>query len=230
MNILGSIYIVDQPHINVLLSQLASTPPPSCGGKVLCMDMDETQDEIEKMFPDHTVKATLFCPPPSAMYKEIDGDQEGFITDYNNYLDYDNAVQDYIAAMLYFMHTGGNITLYSPAVISDGATWLNTLMIFFYTRYGIVIGTETTPSSYDDKYDAEIATFLYEKGHMDVIDYCNSYPNNYFPDARVADKVYFELAHIAGPYENPQEVYTRIANNVINYGVPILRPAVTFLD
>jgi hypothetical protein len=90
--------------------------------------------------------------------------------EYNDYLEHDDSVQEFIATMLLFLHAGGQVLLYSPAMLEDGAGWLNTLMIFFYTRYGITIGTPTNEFSYDPTYDGIVAEMLYNKGYIDVFD------------------------------------------------------------
>lgn len=228
MNILGSMYIFDASGFDILTKQLSVCPPPQGAlrpGTCVCMDMDETTDDLERMFPLHTMKATLFCPPPSTMIKEIDGDAEGFIMEYNDYLEHDDSVQEFIATMLLFLHAGGQVLLYSPAMLEDGAGWLNTLMIFFYTRYGITIGTPTNEFSYDPTYDGIIAEMLYNKGYIDVFDYCNSTPNNV-----PSSKALYELSRFCGPGETPIEVYNRIKMNVMYNGVPIMKPGVIFME
>jgi len=233
MNIIGSMYIMDASGMNALVHQLSVNPPPRgilSGGTIICMDMDETTDDLERMFPEHCTKATIFCPPPSVMIKEIDGDGEGFIIDYNDYLEHDETVQEFIATMLLFLHVGGQVLLYSPAMLNDGAVWLNTLLLFFYTRYGITIGTPTNEFSYDPNYDATIIDLLYSKNCINVFDYCNGYPDPTIPSINLIDKVYYELSHFCGPGENPRDLYQRIKMNVIAYGVPILKPGVIFME
>ena len=232
MNIIGSMYIMDATGIDAIVHQLSTNPPPRgilAGGRVICMDMDETQDDLEKMFPEHCTKATIFCPPPSVMMKEIDGDGEGFIMEYNDYLEHDETVQEFISTMLLFLHVGGQILLYSPALLDDGAVWLNTLLLFFYTRYGITVGTPTNEFSYDPSYDATIIDLLYARDCINVFDYCNGYPDMN-PSISLANKAYYELSHFCGPGEDPAMVYYRIKSNVMKYGVPILKPGVIFME
>ena len=178
MNIIGTMFLVDEANMNVLRNNLMSFPPPGGGlatGTMLCIDMDDSDDSIEQQFPLHAQKGTLLCPPPSALYKEIDGDQEGFIMEYNMYLDNDPSVQDFIASMLLYLHIGGHILLYTPTPIDSDAIWLNTLQLFFYTRYGITIGTGINcPSSYDPSFDIKIANMLFAKSYMEVLDFIYS--------------------------------------------------------
>ena len=112
MTILGSIYIMDANHLETTKHNLSIYLPPKAGpgpNRILCMDMDETSDELEQLFPDKAMKATLLCPPPLAMYKEIDGDQEGFIRAYNEYLEYVRKNDNfYFSNILYIKNTFGN--------------------------------------------------------------------------------------------------------------------------
>jgi len=236
MNILGTITILDEPHIDLLKYSLMTNPPPTSGnipvGTVLCMDMDDADNMIEMWFPDHALKATLLCPPPNAMCKEIDGDEEGFIQAYNEYLEYDDSVQDFISSMLLLLHTGGNIILYSPSYISDCPIWLNTLMLFFFTRYGITIGTsaENGPA-YDTRYDSVIATALYRRGYMNVFDfiYSNGCDNPLLLPGDIRDRLWHDLLPMCTPNEeNPDMLYCLMLNTFLATGVPTTRPAIWF--
>lgn len=233
MNIIGTIYLVDEPNIDVLKRNLMNIPPPGgrlATGTIMCMDMDETDNMLELWFPEHCQKATLLCPPPLAMYKEIDGDLEGFIQAYNEYLDYDESVQDFIASMLLYLHIGGDILLYTPSHIEDDAIWVNTLVMYFFTRFGITIGTSATnQAAYDPRYDSVVAVFIYSKGLMDVFDFVNSYLNPY-PDPSIVERLCMDLSRFCGPGDNPMELYDSMITSLTCYGTPLLRPAVVFGD
>ena len=233
MNIIGTLFVIDAPHIDLLKYQLANNLPPMgllTGNRLLCMDMDETTEELEKEFPDHCMKATILCPPPIAMYKEIDGDQEGFIQAYNEYLEYDDSVQEFIATMLYFMHIGGNILLNIPSYLEDEPIWVHTLMMFFYTRYGISMGImDQSYFSYDDKYDDIIITLLYQKKMVDVFDFinCNTNPYPTFPPI-LYNQIIDDLMVFSGPDNNPIDLYTLMKESYITTGIPITKPVVYF--
>lgn len=231
MNIIGNIYMMDEPHIDVLKRELALNPAPGGGlatGTMLCIDMDETTDQLEQMFPYHCQKGTLLCPPPKILYKEIDGDQEGFVQDYYAYLDYDEAVQDFVASMLLFLHIGGNIRMYTPSFIEDDSIWLNTLILFFFTRYGITIGTGADrPFSYDSRYDGHIANFMYSKGIMEIFDYVNSCTELIAP-FEFQDKICQDLLPYCSVEENPLEVFAHMRYSLTQQGKPITKPALIF--
>lgn len=235
MNIIGTIYLVDEHHVNVLQNNLMRYAPPGGGlatGTMMCIDMDDADDSIEKAFPMHAQKGTLLCPPPSALYKEIDGDQEGFIMDYNMYLDTDASVQDFIASMLLYLHIGGHILLYSPTPIDSDAIWLNTLQLYFYSRYGITIGTgESSPFSYDPKYDSYIASLLFSKNYMEVLDYLYAVAGKTFDPMsgmNLTEKALYELIPYCGPNENPMNLLTYIQSNILMGYPPAYKPAVMF--
>lgn len=234
MTILGTVYIIDPTQIDLLIHNLSTNLSPATGigpNRLLCMDMDETSDDLEKDFPDHCIKATLLCPPPIAMYKEIDGDQEGFIRAYNEYLEYDSSVQEFITSMLYFLHTGGNIILRIPAYLEDDPIWVHTLIIFFYSRFGITIGTSPqNPFNYDTNYDNVIITLLYQRKMVDVFDFINSNTNifpNGFP-AELYNQIVDDLMIFSGPNNDPMELYEFIKRNYLETGIPIIKPAIYF--
>ena len=220
MNIIGTMFLVDEANMNVLRNNLMSFPPPGGGlatGTMLCIDMDDSDDSIEQQFPLHAQKGTLLCPPPSALYKEIDGDQEGFIMEYNMYLDNDPSVQDFIASMLLYLHIGGHILLYTPTPIDSDAIWLNTLQLFFYTRYGITIGTGINcPSSYDPSFDIKIANMLFSKSYMEVLDFIYSVGANSITmiTGDLLSKVLYELEPYCYPGDNPMDLLYFLHNNL----------------
>lgn len=234
MNIIGTMFLVDEANMNVLRNNLMSFPPPGGGlatGTMLCIDMDDSDDSIEQQFPLHAQKGTLLCPPPSALYKEIDGDQEGFIMEYNMYLDNDPSVQDFIASMLLYLHIGGHILLYTPTPIDSDAIWLNTLQLFFYTRYGITIGTGINcPSGYDPSFDIKIANMLFAKSYMEVLDFIYSVGANSITmiTGDLLSKVLYELEPYCYPGDNPMDLLYFIRNNLLMGGPPAYKPAVMF--
>lgn len=234
MNIIGTMFLVDEANMNVLRNNLMSFPPPGGGlatGTMLCIDMDDADDSIEQQFPLHAQKGTLLCPPPSALYKEIDGDQEGFIMEYNMYLDNDPSVQDFIASMLLYLHIGGHILLYTPTPIDSDAIWLNTLQLFFYTRYGITIGTGINcPSSYDPSFDIKIANMLFAKSYMEVLDFIYSVGANSITmiTGDLLSKVLYELEPYCYPGDNPMDLLYFIHNSLLMGGPPAYKPAVMF--
>lgn len=232
MLLTGTMYIIDEPHIDVLKNNLMRMPPPGAAlnpNTVICMDMDETDNMLEVWFPEHCQKATILCPPPSAMYKEIDGDSEGFINEYNDYLDYDSTVQEFIVSMLMYLSYGGNIILYTPSHLEDDALWTNTLLLYFFTRFGITIGTGIdTPYAYDIRYDGHIADILYVNNYMNLSKYLAfSDPLSRSPEAD--RKLRMELAPMAGPGVDPMTIYYDAKNLMMaTGGVSLLKAAVTF--
>lgn len=234
-NILGTIYLMDEDCIDVLRKNLTTMPPP--GGfpdpkaTILCIDMSDEDDHLEKWFPHHTQKGTLLLPPPSALYKQIDGDQEGFITEYNNYLDNDQSVKDFVATMLYYMHIGGNILLYTPTEINSGAVWINVLELWFYSRYGITMGTAPdAPFFYDQNYDYIVANELYTcLGMMSALDFV------YSVDADLSkvtpanmQRLYQDLQPLVMEGEDPFSILYFIRGNLLSGYPPAYKPAVVF--
>lgn len=235
MNIIGTMFLVDEAHMDVLQSNLSSMAPPGspvpAGNTMLCIDMSDDDNRIEQWFPNHTQKGTLLTPPPSALYKQIDGDQEGFIVEYNNYLDNDQSVRDFVASMMYFLHVGGHILLYSPTELDSGAIWLNTLQLWFYTRFGINIGTGAqSPFTYDQNYDYIVANELYGRlGAMNVLDFVYSIAADITKvDPMNMQKFYQEMEPFVMAGEDPFSILQFIRINLLTGGSPAYKPAVMF--
>ena len=233
MLLLGTLNLMDEPHMDLLQYQLSTHVPPAPGiiqNTVMCMDLDETSTELEDKFPNHTQKATLLLPPPAAMMKYVDGDQEGFIEEYNLYLEYESSVQEFISSMIYFMYMGGNVLLYAPVCMDDDTIWINTLQLFFFTRYGISIGTSAEhPYAYDQNYDSVVNNLLYSKDYIDIFSY--TYNSTYsMPSSEVWDKAVRDLMTIGGPESNPVEIFGMIKASpcTSGNGVAVVRPALYF--
>ena len=233
MNIIGTMYLVDEPNIDVLKNALSTMPPPNTPGvpiknTIMCLDLDEGDNMLELWFPDHCQKATILCPPPLALYKEIDGDMEGFINEYNYYLEMDSAVQEFIASILFYSHHGGSTIIYIPCHMEDDSLWVHTLTSFFLTHYGISIGGLKYQFSYDPTFDNTIAAFLYTMGWMDIYDYAISSPSQLIPSLYIKQKIIEDLGPIAGPDVDPLELYSYMRYAMARTGNLILKPAVTF--
>lgn len=233
MILYGTLNIIDEPHIELLQMHLANNLPPIPGRAIrntlMCIDMDETSTTLEEMFPNHTQKATLLLPPPVAMMKYVDGDLEGFIEEYNYYLDNEPSVQEFIASIIYFIYMGGNILMYAPVCMDDDTIWLNTLQLFFFTRYGITIGTSQEHKyAYDENYDREINNLLYARDYINIFDY--TYNSAYeMPSMEVWDKAARDLMAIGGPESNPVDTFNMIKiSPYTNGGIAVTRPALIF--
>jgi hypothetical protein len=230
----GTMYLIDEQHIDVLKNNLMTMPPPMGGriyGSVLCLDMDETSDDIEQMFPMHTQKATLLTPPPIAMQYYVDGNAEGFIEQYNYYLDFEESVQEFICSMLFYMHMGGNILLYCPQCLDDDSIWLNTLQVFFYTRYGITTGTSAEHRyQFDMNYNDAVNNLLYSKGFISIIEYINETSNLAGPGqpgSLIWNKAMIDLPRIGGYDVNPIDTYLYIKHRGLS-GRPFSVPGLSF--
>lgn len=218
--LLGNLYLAED--INFVRTVLSD--PMS---RTICMSMDEADDTLEREFPNLVQKSTILCPPPSAIYKEVDGDSEGFINDYLYYLG-SPSVMDFFAAMLYYMHTGGNVLIYIPEYTED-SIWVNILCNFMSSNFGIIAGSSAEKSYYyNSEYDYNVLMILYDYGYMSIFEFIASYPYQVLePDMKfvgVYDKVMTELKPFSTK-EGPSELFYRLRTNILNGSSPILKPA-----
>lgn len=217
--------MIDEPHVDIIRMELSEPP---IGPGVLCLNMNEGDMTLEQEFPDRCQTATILLPPTEALIKEIDGDQEGFINIYNEYLSSEDIMQ-FITAMIYFLHIGGKILIYTPADLDTDAILTNTLIIYFYTRFGISIGTsEKNGFDYDARYDGVIADLLYQYDRLNVFEYINL-SGPFTPSPEVQNKILYDLTPYCDPYDpDPLELYRIMKNSLLLDGQPITKPAVMF--
>lgn len=198
--------IVDAQHIDVIQSNIQYP-------NTLCLDFDEQDDMLHLCFKNKCEKAIMLNPPPVAMHAYIDGNYQEFVDIYNYHLDNNEAAQMMISQIIYGLFTGINYLLYVPCFLEDDSIWINTFMMYFYTRFGITIGTsENSPFMYDQSRELDIANFLYLKKWINAIDYINCTGYNQ-PDPRISDKLYSDLSQMY-PSNNPIDVYNQLVYNI----------------
>jgi len=222
MVISGTIYLIDENGIGILRNTLLN---PVTGPRTVVFNMDDTSKELEEQFPQQATAATVLAPAPDAIYCEIDGDHEGFINLYYQYLE-SEAPSLMIASILTLLHKGFDVLLYTPALVEEDSIWTNTLIMNFYTRFGITIGTDAEHSfEYNPQYDPINAVYMYSKGFIDVFDFINSYGNGY-PPFEIMDRLQSDLYQFSnkGDY---MDFYWLIRRNA-NMGYPSLKAAVSF--
>jgi hypothetical protein len=152
----GTLFITDSKD---LIS--AAVFDPNKRQRCMVLDLDETSDELKSMFPNDAIKGTVLLPPPSAIFLQIDGDQEGFIFDYEMYLR-SNDVVDYISTIIFMIYSGINTLIYIPSY-SEDSVWVNVLLGFFEKEFGIHIGTSVTNGfSYNGTQDHYISNLMYD--------------------------------------------------------------------
>lgn len=223
MNILGTMYLADNVDFvrNTIMNPNRFT---------ICMDTDETDNILEEQFPNNCQKSTILCVPPKVIYMEIDGDHEGFIREYNLYLESPD-VTEFIAGMLAHMHRGYNhdILIYIPD-FSEDSVWVNVLMTNIFSRFGITIGTSAQNSfKYDPTYDNVVADTMYMYGYTDIYDYTASTTHDVPPYALI-NKVRYDLAPYTEPGHDPIETFNQIKMYQNTLGVPIIGSAIQMIQ
>jgi hypothetical protein len=101
--------------------------------------------------------------------------------------------------------------------------------MFFYTRYGITIGTSAQNGfMYDQNYDNVISDILYKRKMIDVMDYINSTTYYPYPPLDTYGQVMQDLSFFAGPGENPYETFLFVKNSFLQNGIPVIKPGLIF--
>lgn len=160
----GKLMLADNKSFGLFREAMYMSPT------MICLDMDEEPNQLINMFPQRYQKFTLLCPPPSIMYKAIDGDEAGFAEEYDKYLE-SKECRELILVILKFLSIGGQGIMYIPE--TDDLIWVNQLLIHLFTNYGLSVGTTDRPFMYDARYDDPNSILLYTNDLMNTIEFLN---------------------------------------------------------
>lgn len=146
---------------------------------VKILDLDEFGKYLDYRNPN-VIKSTCLLPQPEAVMAEIDGDPERFRLLYMEYLKSD-VVMDFVTVILAALHKGINFIIFVPEM-SEDSVWVVQLLMYFYTTYGIKIGTsETDNYAYDERYDSSNALLMYMGGFIDPYVFLTCYVDPIYP-------------------------------------------------
>lgn len=218
----GSLYLTDNKDLIC-----KSITDPMKIQKSMALSMDEQSSELENMFPGYVMKATILLPPPSAVFREIDGDYRGFIDEYVGWLNSEMVV-DYISSILLMIYQGINTMIYIPS-FSEDSVWVNTLLEYFEKTYGLHIGTSAENGfRYDNAYDAGVLNTMYYRNCINELQYLAGLPP-YYNDIppQIWSKLTFDLMKYGGRDEDIMSVYNRIRRDS-NANHSVVVPAVVF--
>lgn len=170
MFIKGSLYIAND--INIVNNAMVLP-----NNKTL--DLDEFGKILDQNNPN-VVRSTCLLPPPNAIIAEIDGDHEQFVSTYRSYLCMD-VISDFISVIIQAMHLGTNFIMFIPEM-SEDSVWVNELILYFMTQYGIKIGTSPTDVfAYDERATSQNALLLYMYGYIDPYEFLFYYTEPIYP-------------------------------------------------
>lgn len=220
MIIPGTLYLTDSKEL-----VYQSITNPTNVQRCMVIDLDEQSNELEEAFPRDAVIGTALLPPPSAVFREIDGDHDGFVEEYLLSLRSEN-VMDYISSVLLMVYSGINTLIYVPC-FSEDSVWINILLTFFETDFGFHIGTSATNGfAYDSTKDINVLNTMFLYNCIDVLSYLRDIPPYYnnHPPFLVA-KISRELSMYCGD-DNPSKAYYEYMN--ILQKNPRAMPAVIF--
>jgi hypothetical protein len=125
----GAIYITEDINV-VNTADLRTT-------KII--DLDEDSEMINN---PSVIKGVCLLPPPEAKIAEVDNNEQLYDMAYFNSL-MENYQQHFVAALLAYLYTGGNLIIYLPEM---GYTYTKEKLIqMFWKMYGIHIGEIGNP-------------------------------------------------------------------------------------
>ena len=162
----------------------------------------------EPLFEGHQnrVSATILLPPTQAIIADADDDIQTFQSLYYQYLISDE-VTEFISLIFFVLHTGINIMIYIPKEDVKSLDYVSFLLGFMMNNYGIQIGTESIPFSFNPNYITVISDMLYLNNLIDYADMITSFPVQSMSDMSIS-KLYMDI--------NPYSRFDNI-NDMRNY-------------
>lgn len=167
MNIFqGTMYVVDSER--VILGCINAAP--YLNHVVLNVSENKDEDISQSPYLQGIVQdSTILCPPPSAVYMEIDGNTNGFIDCYREYL-YSPEVRSFILMALFGMYRGMRLYLYLPEFTNE-SIWIGVLIGHLKDVYGIDVGLIGKKFAFDDQYSEDILCEWYARNFIDVFEF-----------------------------------------------------------
>lgn len=223
----------DPELIHTILIDLVN--PESMNTLIFTMDdnvFDDPDTAFLKNCKDRVCGAGILLPPPNIMLGCIDNEmtEQETIQAYMEYLRSPDII-DYVSVMMRAMMCGVNILVYTRAFPID-SVFMTTLITYFQSEYGILIGTDKDhPSMYNNRYDVENACKMYLRNYINPVEFFICIPFDILPqDPMVIQKLAVDFAHCYGPGETLLS-YIQTVRQGILYGVNPLKakPAFHFL-
>ncbi len=201
----GSLYLAnDRDFVCNSIARAAN------GQRIMALDMDEQDSFLIDNFPGYVVKATILLPPPTAVFKEIDGDADGFIAEYLDWLKSD-MVTEYLSSILLMVYDGINTFIYIPS-FSEDSIWINVFLDFMRNTFGLNIGTSAQNGfKYDNNFDTFVMNMMYYYNCINELQYLSGLPTYYLDiPPQIWAKLSFDLLKYGSKGENPSDIYRRI--------------------
>ena len=159
--------------------------------------LDDTTSNLERSFPNNTISLPILLPTRSALEKEIDGDRNGFIREYSQWLDCSETVKGNISAIILALSRGIHVLFVIPYYEPD-SLWINQLCQFFLIRYGIHIGSidGNIPFNVNNSIDNQInlSNRLYIDNIIDCTTFIASLPELKITDNFVYQKLQWDIS------------------------------------
>lgn len=178
----GSLYVTNDPQLVLNSAKDYS---------IICIsgETDEYQSLIQAT---NASIATILLPSYDAVMMELDGNVEGFIGSYFNYLS-SKEPSMFINLILRAIYNGTNVLLYLTKEESR-MNYINVFAKYFADVFGITIGSETTQYIFNPAYLPIIFDTLYLNDLMTTAEYIKYFPNTVIVNPMTATKAAMELS------------------------------------
>lgn len=137
-------------------------------------------DNVDPKYENILLNGTLLMPPYEAISARLEGDMQTYNITYNNYLASDFIIA-YLAIFVKLLYSGTNIILYMSK--DSYEMYYKTLYDFILFNFGISIGDEQTPPTFNTNYIPQICNLLYLNDvYFTFEEYMKWYPLTQIPD------------------------------------------------
>lgn len=115
--------------------------------------------ELNMNLPKTFISFGALLPPYDALNAEIDGDTQAYAYIYENYLNSNQVTYEIFASILVALYSGVNMLIYIEE--GDNLSHLDFLLQYMQVKFGITVGTDVCPFTYNPMYDSYISMILY---------------------------------------------------------------------
>lgn len=186
------------------------------GSKVLFIgDPTAEQDFIQRF---NMIVAMPLVPDYNIMSKDIEGEFGAFDIEYDNMLSEEPAAQ-FFAAIITAMFKGFNVVLYFPKCCL-GLRYVNNLLFYIQSQFGIIAQTKTTKYMYIESFDGFNVALMYANNTINGYEFLLYFSGQM--DIYLAKKLIYELKPFA---KNPNDInsyletLTEYRNFILSTGV-----------
>lgn len=204
----GTLNIITDPQL-IMQSTVGS---PNIKVLVISGNMNESDQFIQAT---NASLVSVLLPPPSASMMEMDGNIQGYLESYYEYLNSGHAFM-FVCVILRAIYNDINVVLYTTPEESQ-LSFMSVIAQFFQNQFGITIGTIDQPYQFNPNYFSMILEIMYLNNMMTADELLYSYPENIqMQNQYLLTKLYSDIIPYIGTNNPTMEQISAYFNNRVS--------------